>query len=129
MSFFLTEGDEFIAVTTGIETGKADASPSGFDGPFQTWHRGNAILHRILDNDLSNPLHAWQEKQTISSLRATVNKNPPWVDAQVPCPVDPEFDEARISTIPGYIQTLAFDFTGYPQISGVLQTQEVTVEL
>ena len=129
VSFFLTEGDEFIAVTTGIETGKADASPSGFDGPFQTWHRGNAILHRILDNDLSNPLHAWQEKQTISSLRATVNKNPPWVDAQVPCPVDPEFDEARISTIPGYIQTLAFDFTGYPQISGVLQTQEFTVEL
>ena len=135
VSFFLTDGDEFIAVTTGIETGTADVSSSGFDGPFQTWKRGNAILqsrtpvsYDVLINDLSNPLHAWQAKQ-IPPLKATVNNNPPWNDAQVPCPVNPEFDEARISTIPGYIKTLAFDFTGYPQISGVLQTQEVTVEL
>jgi hypothetical protein len=136
VSFFLTDSDEFIAVTTGIETGAAEASPNGYAGPFQTWKRGSAILQGgfsgtqdILTNDAINPLHAWQEKRTTPSYRALVNDKPPWVAAQVPCPVDPEFDEARISTIPGYIQTTAFDFAGYPQISGVLQTQQVTVEL
>ena len=136
VSFFLTDSDEFIAVTTGIETGAAEASPNSYAGPFQTWKKGNAIIQGgfsgtqdILTNDAINPLNAWQEKRTTPSYRALVNDKPPWVAAQVPCPVDPEFDEARISTIPGYIQTTAFDFTGYPQISGVLQTQQVTVEL
>lgn len=142
VSFFLTDSDEFIAVTTGIDTGAAEASANGRAGPFQTWKKGGAILQGgfsgtqdIPTNDAINPLHAWQEKNPVAgssttpSYRALVNNNPPWVAAQVPCPVDPEFDEARISTIPGYIQTTAFDFTGYPQISGVLQTQQVTVEL
>jgi hypothetical protein len=135
VSFFLTSTGEFVALVTGVSTATAEVAPTN-EGPLQTHNKGSALIQGgfsgtvdILSNDSINPLHAWQEKQATPSRRAFLNANPPWVSSQVPCPVDPEYDESRISTIPEYIKTMAFDFTGYPQPSGVMQTQKTTVEV
>jgi hypothetical protein len=148
VSFFRTDGDECVALVTFIDSGTGEAYLyNGSQGP-QTWKTGTARmflmdsvpgLKGIPTNDEINPLHAWQQKSTELSegspfwgrgllYYAYVNRNLPWESAQIACPADPEFDESRISKIPGYIETRKFDFTGYPQTSDVLQYQTITLQ-
>jgi hypothetical protein len=141
VSFFRADSGEYKSLSFFMATGTAEARSLG-GSQYQTHKKGYVTtfladlvpgIRDIPINDEVNPLYAWPEKLTTTTFPtnyyATVNNNPPHVSSQDPCPVEPEFDESRISKIPGYIQTRSFDFTGYPQISGVTQTQVITVEL
>jgi len=140
VSFFRTDSDECVALVTLIETGTGEVYLSNGSQSPQTYKTARAKMMYLMDsvpgikdiptNDEINPLHAWQEKSRIegTSYYADVNRNLPWESAQIACPPDPEFDESRISKIPGYIETRTYDFSRYPRISRVPQYQKITLE-
>jgi hypothetical protein len=112
-------------VITLITTGTADGNLRGDSNyPGIVWNSGVAEMFNLfgpgpmadmLSDDTINPLYAWQAKASLpSGLIAYANRLSAYEVSQVECPVVPEFDESRISKVPGYIKTVLLEFQGLP---------------